>query len=93
MPTWAHGIGYSEEQIYKEDVGEIDTSELMERFLADVLPLNPDALILGYSVAINWCIRKLRERNIRVPEDISIIAIDDWAGSQAHGTINYRHKQ
>ena len=79
----ACGVEYVEKQIYKENVGEIDTPELMDRFLSDILPLKPDALIMGNGIAINWCIRQLRERNLRVPEDISIIGMDDWSGSQA----------
>lgn len=79
----AHGIPYSGKQIYCKALGEIDTAELMEQLLNDVLPQKPDALILGSGVAVNWCLRKLRERGIRVPEDISILAMENWVGSQA----------
>lgn len=79
----AHNVKFQEEQIFRKNLMEIDSSDLMDTFLAEILPLEPDALILGNAVAINWCIRKLREKNLRVPEDISIVGMDYWEGSQA----------
>ncbi len=77
------GVAFDERLIYSKALSEIDTPELVDELLQDVLPLRPDALILGNSVTINWCIRKLKERGIRVPEDISIIGMDSWSGSEA----------
>ena len=79
----AHGLSVPEELIYREPVGEIDTPELVERFLDDVLPLKPDALIIGNPTTIQWCLRFLPQRGLRVPEDISIIGMDDWPTSMA----------
>ena len=79
----ACGVEFDERQIYCEPVYEIDTLELMNRFLHDVLPMSPDAFILGSAEATMWCVRELHARHIRVPEDISIIGMDEWSGCQA----------
>jgi LacI family transcriptional regulator len=79
----AFGVPFEEGFVYGEPLREIDTRELAERFLADVLPLAPDALIIGNSIAIAWCIRLLAERGLRVPEDIAIAGMDAWPGCQA----------
>ena len=71
-----------DEFIYKEPLGEINTRELTEKMLDDILPLKPDALILGNAVTIQWCLRLLPERGFRVPEDISIVGMDDWNSSK-----------
>lgn len=78
-----YNIPYAEAQIYREPVYECDTPELVNKLLDDVLPLKPDALILGCSQAIMLTIRELRRRNLRVPEDISIIGMEAWNGFDA----------
>ena len=79
----ACGVEFDERQIYCEPVYELDTQELMNRFLHDVLPMHPDAFILGCADATMWCMHELHARHIRIPEDISIIGMDEWNGSQA----------
>ena len=76
-------LPFQEEQIYCGDVSECNTPELMKKFLDDVLPLQPDALILGCAEATLLAIRELKRRNLRVPEDISIIGMESWNGCQA----------
>ena len=77
-----YGATMRDEFIYKEPLGEINTRELTEKMLDDILPLKPDALILGNAVTIQWCLRLLPERGFRVPEDISIVGMDDWNSSK-----------
>lgn len=77
-----HGITMEDAFIYTEALGEIDTRELVEKMLSDVLPLKPDALILGNPITIQWCLRLLPEHGLRVPEDISIVGMDDWPSSK-----------
>ncbi|NMA42155.1 MAG: LacI family transcriptional regulator [Oligosphaeraceae bacterium] len=79
----AHGIPFDEAQIYCGDIGECDTLELMTELLDDVLPMRPDALIIGNGNATLWAIRLLNSRGLRVPEDVSIIGMESWKGSQA----------
>ncbi len=75
-----HGIAFDEAQIYCGPVYECATPELMKKLLGDVLPMQPDALILGCSEAVFLAIRQLRELGLRVPEDISIIGMESWSG-------------
>ena len=77
------GVPFDEAQIYREPLYECDTPELMARLLDDVLPLKPDALIIGSAEASLLAIRQLKGRGLRVPQDISLIGMDAWIGCKA----------
>ncbi len=79
----ARGISFDEAQIYREPLYEVNTPELMARLLDDVLPLNPDALIIGNATAILLAMRQLKERGLCVPEDVSLVGMDGWEGCDA----------
>lgn len=76
-------LPFEEAFVYGQALGEIDSQTLMNRFLDDVLPLKPDALILGNATAIAWAFKLLPQRGLRIPEDIAIAGMDAWPASQA----------
>ena len=75
-----HHLPLDEAQIFCKPLRNMDTPELMTQLLDDILPLKPDAIIVGGQTCINLCIRQLKERGLRVPEDISIVSLDCWPG-------------
>ena len=77
------GLPVDEELIYCKPLREIDTPELVETFLDDVLPLRPDALLLGNPTTIGFCLKQLRKRGLAVPGDLSIVGMDDWPTAEA----------
>ena len=66
------GLPVDEELIYCKPLREIDTPELVETFLDDVLPLRPDALLLGNPTTSGVCLKQLRKRGLAVPGDLSL---------------------
>lgn len=75
-----HHLPFDEEQIFSKQLDLADTPEFVSQLLDNILPMHPDALIVGGQSSINLCIRQLKERGLSVPEDISIIALDCWPG-------------
>ena len=77
------GVPMTEDQIYRKPVYELDSNDLMTRFLDDVLPMHPDAFILGSKNGVTLCIRHLAERGIAVPKDLSLMAMENWHSSSS----------
>ena len=77
------GVPFEESFIYRGPVYELDKPELMTRLLDDILPLRPDALILGSAEGTLLALRHLKARGLTVPADISIIGMDEWPGCDA----------
>lgn len=48
-----------------------------------MLPLRPDALLLGNPTTIGFCLKQLRKRGLAVPGDLSIVGMDDWPTAEA----------
>lgn len=42
--------------------------------IESILPLNPEAMIVSNDEALLWCTRVLNDKQIRVPEDISLLS-------------------
>ncbi|MBS1372326.1 MAG: substrate-binding domain-containing protein [Lentisphaeria bacterium] len=69
--------------IFRKPLREIDTPEQVEAFLDDVLPLQPDALLLGNPATIGFRLKQLRRRGLSVPANLSIVGMDDWPTAEA----------
>ena len=72
-----HGLEWDEKFI--RDIMYLDRHEYVIEFLENVLPLKPDALVVGSDESAMWCCRVLNEKGLRVPEDISILSTSKWA--------------
>lgn len=72
-----NGLNYEESIVFETSYGpRTDLSE-MEAWLDSLDPL-PTAIVAGNNVLAIEAIRLLRKRNIRIPEDISIVCFDDF---------------
>lgn len=69
--------------IFRKPLREIDTPEQVEAFLDDVLPLQPNALLLGNPATIGFRLKQLRRRGLSVPANLSIVGMDDWPTAEA----------
>lgn len=72
-----HGLEWDERFIYY--IMHLDRHDYVVDFLENVLPLKPDALIVGSDESAMWCCRALKEKGLKVPEDISILSTSKWA--------------
>jgi DNA-binding LacI/PurR family transcriptional regulator len=71
------GLEWKDELIYK--ILYLNRYEYVLKFIEDVLPLEPDALIVGSDESAMWCCRVLKEKGLKVPEDISILSTSKWS--------------
>ncbi|WP_336788142.1 LacI family DNA-binding transcriptional regulator [Paenibacillus sp. MMO-177] len=72
-----NGLNYEESIVFETSYGpRTDLSE-MEAWLDSLDPL-PTAVVAGNNVLAIEAIRLLRKRNMRIPEDISIVCFDDF---------------
>ncbi|TCN00752.1 LacI family transcriptional regulator [Paenibacillus sp. BK033] len=72
-----NGLTYDERIVFETSYGpRTDLSE-MEAWLDSLEPL-PTAVVAGNNVLAIEAIRLLRKRNMRIPEDISIVCFDDF---------------
>ncbi|WP_127490792.1 LacI family DNA-binding transcriptional regulator [Paenibacillus glycanilyticus] len=72
-----NGLTYEESIVFETSYGpRTDLSE-MEAWLDSLDPL-PTAVVAGNNVLAIEAIRLLRKRNMRIPEDISIVCFDDF---------------
>ncbi|MCK9859464.1 MULTISPECIES: LacI family DNA-binding transcriptional regulator [Paenibacillus] len=72
-----NGLTYDESIVFETSYGpRTDLSE-MEAWLDSLDPL-PTAVVAGNNVLAIEAIRLLRKRNMRIPEDISIVCFDDF---------------
>lgn len=47
------------------------------RALEDILPLSPDAIVAADDMVAFWIVEELKQRNIRVPQEIAVIGFND----------------
>ena len=59
-------------------VKSLDRYEYAKAFIDKVLPLEPDALIVGSDESAMWCCKVLKECGLNVPDDISILSTSKW---------------
>jgi len=61
------------------DIARLDRYEYVLEFINSVLPLEPDALVVGSDESAMWCCRVLKEKGLKIPDDISILSTSKWA--------------
>jgi DNA-binding LacI/PurR family transcriptional regulator len=72
-----YGLKWNEKLIY--DVLHLDRYEYVLEFIENILPLKPDALIVGSDESAMWCCRVLKDKGLKVPDDISVLSTSKWA--------------
>lgn len=72
-----YGLAWDKNLIYS--ILHLDRYEYVLKFIDDILPLKPDALIVGSDESAMWCCRVLKEKGLKVPDDISILSTSKWA--------------
>ncbi|MCU6707519.1 LacI family transcriptional regulator [Paenibacillus sp. J5C_2022] len=69
-------LPFSEDDIYETSFGSLNDLSDMDRWLDSLAPM-PTAILSGNNVLAIEVMRLLTRRNMRVPEDISIVCFDD----------------
>ncbi|WP_176012915.1 LacI family DNA-binding transcriptional regulator [Victivallis sp. Marseille-Q1083] len=91
------GLLPDETLIYSKPLPFLNALPVVDRLLDELLPQRPDALILGNDEAVIWTMKGLRQRGLRIPEDLSILSMD--FGSLSMGitpeitSIDNRHQE
>lgn len=75
----ANGIPFDEDLVFQGDFEGDIAYQAMDRFLCDNRHLAFDAVFAGDDDAAMGVLRALRQHNLRVPEDVSVIGFDDQA--------------
>jgi DNA-binding LacI/PurR family transcriptional regulator len=65
------------------DLTAIDTIESADLYLTQVLPLEPEALIVGSDESAMWVMRSLDTKGMKVPHDIAVISTERLRFGQA----------
>ncbi len=68
------GHAYQPELVWHGPTLRINRARLVNRCLDEVLPLKPDAIFASNDESALWVIRGLRDRGIRVPQDIAVLS-------------------
>lgn len=71
------GLAWDKNLIYS--ISHLDRYEYVLKFIEDILPLKPDALVIGSDESAMWCCRVLKEKGLKVPDDIAILSTSKWA--------------
>ncbi|MFD0958492.1 LacI family DNA-binding transcriptional regulator [Paenibacillus chungangensis] len=69
-------LTYSDDYMYETSFGSLNDLSDMDRWLERLDPM-PTAILSGNNVLAVEVMRLLKQRNMRVPEDISIVCFDD----------------
>lgn len=65
---------YRPELVWHGPTLRLNRPRLVNRCLDEILPLEPDAIFASNDESALWVIRGLRDRGIRVPEDIAVLS-------------------
>lgn len=91
----AHGLNWDKNLIYS--ILQLNCYEPVLKFIDDILPLKPDAIVVGSDESAMWCCRVLKEKGLKVPDDISILSTSKWALGEAFEpaitAIDYDYKK
>ena len=71
------GLEWDKKLIY--NILRLDRYEYVLGFIEDILPLKPDAIVVGSDESAMWCCRVLKEKGLKVPDDIAILSASKWA--------------
>ncbi len=89
------GLPWDKKLIYH--ILYLNCYEYVLEFIENVLPLKPDALVVGSDESAMWCCRVLKEKGLKVPEDISVLSTSKWslgdAFEPAITAIDYEYEQ